>query len=704
MLKKRHQFLIKKGLRVLLTNPKTFYYKYQQYANTSNKKLAYFDHNSIYTTDYIVPVLSFSPDIIIPIYNGYELLVKLLGQLLTHIHIKYHLILIDDCSYDEKIAPYLKSLQKTNTFHTISIITNTTNLGFVESVNRGMKLVKNHFIILNTDTEVPTYFVNKILQPILDDNKVASVTPFTNSGAICSFPEFLADNPLFMGLDIEILDSTFGRIDPSHNFEIPTGVGFCMAMNKNVYDVIGSFTTKIFGKGYGEENDWCMRAYKAGYKNIHAVNCFVYHKHGGSFNADEKHALIANNIKKLDKIHPQYIKIRHKFFAKDPASDLRIFMQLCLVTDNINTTCILNSVYTGGSVAYLKGFIQAILDSAEAVLLISSQDFTNKCNLSLYYKDQILEFSVNNVFTLLRRLKFYKVIVNHLLFEPKIMMVSDAIIEIKKYLNVQLDIILHDYFFLCPSTNLLNYNNHYCELPNENECRHCLSDFSNRSISNEYIKLYSPSSIASWREPLTKLLDFANKVWVPSKTVSDLALKVYPFLEQKIELIQQDLSYLNHISNKLNYKIFSKAKITIMTIGNITKHKGSKVIYELYKYVQQQRLNIEFVILGNIDPYHRLKKLTLHRNYKPEDLSRLLNKYQPDILILPSIWPETFCYTASEMLHFNLPLISFNLGAHALRIRQSNNGYIVNEVTSIAMFDMILNVIRQYSSITNYTA
>ena len=80
---------------------------------------------------------------------------------------------------------------------------------------------------------------------------------------------------------------------------MPTGVGFCMGVNKKVVDRIGMFDDVLFGKGYGEENDWCMRAAEVGFKNIIIPNLFVYHKHGGSFLGAEKEKLQNENLKKM---------------------------------------------------------------------------------------------------------------------------------------------------------------------------------------------------------------------------------------------------------------------------------------------------------------------------------------------------------------------------------------------------------------------
>ena len=74
----------------------------------------------------------------------------------------------------------------------------------------------------------------------------------------------------------------FKKYGSSNTIEIPTGVGFCMALNRACINKIGMFDT-VYGKGYGEENDWCCRAVKNGFVNVMITNLFVYHKHGASF-------------------------------------------------------------------------------------------------------------------------------------------------------------------------------------------------------------------------------------------------------------------------------------------------------------------------------------------------------------------------------------------------------------------------------------
>lgn len=67
-------------------------------------------------------------------------------------------------------------------------------------------------------------------------------------------------------MDVNAVDFALKQVDAgSVSIEMPTGVGFCMGINWDVWKNIGSFDEDRFGKGYGEENDWCMRAISASF-------------------------------------------------------------------------------------------------------------------------------------------------------------------------------------------------------------------------------------------------------------------------------------------------------------------------------------------------------------------------------------------------------------------------------------------------------
>ena len=59
--------------------------------------------------------------------------------------------------------------------------------------------------------------------------------------------------------------------------------GFCTLMRREVFDRCGLFDEDAFPIGYGEENDLCLRAGRAGYALLVADDCFVHHRKSVTF-------------------------------------------------------------------------------------------------------------------------------------------------------------------------------------------------------------------------------------------------------------------------------------------------------------------------------------------------------------------------------------------------------------------------------------
>ena len=115
----------------------------------------------------------------------------------------------------------------------MTVLRAQANLGFVANVNRAMAEVRGHVALLNTDTEVPPGWLDRLMHPILTEARIASATPFSNSAATFSFPIPNVVNPLPDGLGLAELDAAFARLSPAYDPSLiaPAGVGFCMGVN-----------------------------------------------------------------------------------------------------------------------------------------------------------------------------------------------------------------------------------------------------------------------------------------------------------------------------------------------------------------------------------------------------------------------------------------------------------------------------------------
>ena len=51
------------------------------------------------------------------------------------------------------------------------LLNNETNMGFLPSVNRALKMAENHVALVNTDVEVPEEWLERLMLPIFAKEK-----------------------------------------------------------------------------------------------------------------------------------------------------------------------------------------------------------------------------------------------------------------------------------------------------------------------------------------------------------------------------------------------------------------------------------------------------------------------------------------------------------------------------------------------------
>jgi GT2 family glycosyltransferase len=95
------------------------------------------------------------------------------------------------------------------------------------------------------------------------------------------------------------------RVNGGTVVDIPVGVGFCMYMRRDCLDAVGLLRADVFAQGYGEENDFCLRARHLGWRHVAAPGVFVAHVGGQSFGTAARH-LQARNSSLLERMHPGY--------------------------------------------------------------------------------------------------------------------------------------------------------------------------------------------------------------------------------------------------------------------------------------------------------------------------------------------------------------------------------------------------------------
>jgi GT2 family glycosyltransferase len=187
---------------------------------------------------------------------------------------------------------------------------NKKNLGFLKNWNNAvfnLDKTSNDILLLNSDTIVTAGFLEALLGVFSDDLSIATVSPRSNNATITTIP---ISSMAKKGINPEESYRLFSKYSnklPSYNIS-PVSHGFCLLIRRSIIEEYGLFD-EIFGKGYGEEVDFCMRVRQHGKKSAISNRSYVYHMEARSFGADQKKALISENEKVVVKRYPEYRKL-----------------------------------------------------------------------------------------------------------------------------------------------------------------------------------------------------------------------------------------------------------------------------------------------------------------------------------------------------------------------------------------------------------
>jgi len=256
-------------------------------------------------------------DVIVPFYDDPHTL-KLMDSLLKHKSKSLNKIyIIDDKGKNRKIAKQVKD--KVNENSVFKYLENEENRGFVYTCNKGMNLSKNDIILLNSDTLVTKNWLEKLKRIAYEDKEIGTVTPLSNSAGYFSIPRSNVTN---RDDDPDLTNKILEQYSPYEYIEAHSAHGFCMYIKRNLINNIGIFNEKKFGKGYGEENDFSMRAHRKGFRNVLSCKTYILHLHGQSFGETrEEHK--KGKMKILTDMYPELLQLLQQFEIDDQLRPIR---------------------------------------------------------------------------------------------------------------------------------------------------------------------------------------------------------------------------------------------------------------------------------------------------------------------------------------------------------------------------------------------
>ena len=623
-------------------------------------------------------------DVVIPVYDGYLETIACIDSVLgSKNNSVSRVIVVNDKSPDELINLYLKSLQDQGL---IVLIENNHNQGFVYSVNLGMAFSRSaDVILLNSDTEVSDFWLDKLKMQAYTNQNIGTVTPFTNNGTICNYPTPEGMERLPPGETVQSLNEAFFAANYLKNIQIPTAVGFCMYLKRDCIKDVGYFDEKTFGLGYGEENDFCLRASKKSWTHILAADTFVYHKGGVSFGA-KSNARKVNAQRTINKLYPEYEALISSYMAKKEILPLAIAATAARFNQSKDTVVLhIAHALGGGTKKYLDELHEQHSTQTKILVMqpLAGEIVAIRCINDIHVFDLSCSLAQRDFLILfLKSFGIALLHIHHLFgFHP-------AVRGLIKGLSIPFYLTIHDYMLICPRITMVDVSARYCGEKGIGQCNSCLADGEN---------LFGATDIYWWRESNAWLFNEALRVICPSGDVKARCEKYFPNANYQVTPHESFALEVGDINVR---HLGREEPIRVAIIGVLAKHKGLNLISDAILELNQANFPITFELIGKVDDGAFLASgihLSQTGEYQDDFLLEEIDRINPHIILLPSICPETYSYTLTRAILSQRPIVATNIGAFVERLSGRKWTWLIDyQITGKGLVNEILRIREQY--------
>lgn len=222
-----------------------------------------------------------SVGIVVCVHNALTHVKKCLHSVVTNTTVDYTLYIVNDGS-DPKTSDFLTLFSKGHPRCTL--LKNASREGYSKAANKGLRAtIADYVILLNSDCIVSKNWVHNLIQCGESDDNIGIIGPLSNAASWQSVPRLydkngaFAINQLTKQLSVDKMAAIVESISEKRFPRVPLINGFCFAIKRSVIQKIGFFDEEAFPHGYGEEDDYCIRALNAKFTAVVADNTYVFH-------------------------------------------------------------------------------------------------------------------------------------------------------------------------------------------------------------------------------------------------------------------------------------------------------------------------------------------------------------------------------------------------------------------------------------------
>lgn len=627
--------------------------------------------------------------IVLPVHNALEMLAEALDRIEANTDLPWHLVVVEDCSSDPRLRPWLRERLSRLAPRRVTLIENERNLGFIGSVNLAFERAVPRgwpVVLLNSDAFVPRAWASRLTAPLMADARVATVTPMSNDAALMTVPAIQSPVSLAPGQGDALDRIAAGFARGAGLVEMPAGVGFCMAISCAWLARVPRFDP-AFGRGYGEEVDWCQKVLSLGGRHIGLPSLFVEHHGAASFGPASKDEAIARAHELIARRHPRYLEDVRLFAEADPLRTPRLALAVAWAAGGLADALPVYVAHSlgGGAEIWLRqrldGHLRAEDQGSALVIRLGG---LRRWKLELHARDvPVVEGMTDDLATIAAilasttRLDFrYSCSFG----DPDPASLPDALLRLVRPQD-RLTICFHDFFPISPSYTLLDSSDRFRGVPDPEE-----ADPAHQTTTRDG----RPVTLREWRAVWGRLAARADRLLAFSTDSASHVSAAWPELAARVEVEPHAL----HTEVPRLAPPAPGAPFTVAVLGDIGRHKGIVLVGEVARGLDAIPGAPGVVVIGKTDPAYPLPdSVRSHGSYSLAELEVLARRYRIAAWLIPSIWPETFSYATHEALATGLPVIGLGLGAQGEALRRHENGIVVDYGAPEAMAQGIVDAI-----------
>lgn len=600
-------------------------------------------------------------DVIVPVYRDLQVTRACVQSLLAsrrRLRQRVRIRITNDASPEPEVADYLRQVARGED---VLLVENPANRGFVGTVNDAMRAALAEedcaaVLLLNSDAEVANDWLDRMVAH-LSDPSVGTVTAMSNNATICSYPDIGAF-PMPRWDDVATVDAAAAAANRGTSVTIPTAVGFCMLIARECLERTGLFDEQAFGRGYGEENDFCMKAAALGYRHVLATDVFVHHHGEVSFAGDSAPGkqVAAAVIKSR---YPGYDDAVAMHCMENPARGhrMRITFERWRRSGR-PVTLIVTHDFGGGTERQVQRVARQLLQDGHVVIMRPSFGHSTLVKLENPAPDDAFEMIADPIdceglVAFMEAIGVTSVQVHHLIGHSPLVRQALARTRIPYTFDV------HDYLAICPQINLITADSRYCEEPPPAGCDACIA----------LRPSHGAADIRNWREAYRWLVEGAAEVRAPSH---DTAARIERFtgVRPSVRYHEPPVAMPASVERRGSEPTLVDP-LRVVLLGYLSLTKGRKVVFEAIDAVREAGLPIAFHLIGDpLDerPDFDPQFFTYTGPYREDDLDRLIVEARPDMFLFASVAPETYSFTLTEAMRRGRPIMATDIGAFAERL------------------------------------